>query len=199
MPFRFRHPTLDDAALLLAWRTDPAITRFMFTDLEGATVETQRAWLRGMAGRADVRHFVIEHRDRPVGYLAYSEIDRVNRRCSSGSYIVDPEARRGVAGLLYNFIMDYCFHGLGMNKMVNQFMEGNDAVIAIQRRLKIREVGVLRQHVWKHGRFHDVHLFELLKSEWDARPHPFPRERTLAAFPDGEGMDRRANSCDMDQ
>ena len=184
MPFRFRHPTEDDAAMLLAWRTDPAITRYMYTDLENADVGTQAAWLRAMAGRADFRHFVIEHADRPVGYLSYTDIDRVNRRCSTGSYIVDAAARRTVAGFLHSFITDYGFYRLGMNKMVNHFMAGNDAVIAIQRRLRIREVGVLRQHIWKHGRFHDVHVFELLRSEWETHPHPFPRERTLAAFAD---------------
>lgn len=180
--FRFRRPTLDDAAMLLRWRTDPFITRFMFTDIENPDVERQRAWLAAMEERRDFRHFIIEHEGRPVGYLSYSEIDPVHRRCSSGSYIAEPEDRRKLAGFLHPFIMDHCFYGLGMNKLVNQFMEGNDAVIRIQRLLKAREVGVLRQHVYKNGRFHDVYVFETLRSDWETHPHLFPRDVTLAAF-----------------
>jgi len=180
--FRFRRPTLDDAELLLRWRTDPVITRFMFTDIENPDVERQRAWLQAMEQRKDFSHFIIEHEGRPVGYLSYSEIDRVHRRCSSGSYIAEEQDRRKIAGFLHTFIMDYCFHGLGMNKLINYFMEGNDNVIRIQRVLKAREVGVLRQHVHKHGRFHDVLVFETLKSEWETHPRLFPRETTLAAF-----------------
>lgn len=182
MPFRFRRPIPDDAAMLLAWRTDPVITRFMFTDLEDPDVERQRAWIVAQDGREDFRHFVIEHEGRSVGYLSYSEIDRRHRRCSTGSYMASERDRRMLAGYLHSFIMDYAFHVLGMNKVVNYFMEGNDQVIRIQGVLKCRFVGVLEQHVYKHGRFHDVHVFETLRSAWESHPHPFPRERTLAAF-----------------
>lgn len=182
MPFRFRPPTLDDAGLLLRWRTDPAVTRFMYTDLEHADEDRQRAWLAAAAGRADFCHFVIEHGGRPIGYLSYSDIDRVHRRCSSGSYIGDRSAGGTVAGLLNTFILDYCFHGLGMHKIVNSFMAGNDAVIRIQRLLKFREVGVLRDHIFKYGRFHDVTLFEMTRDEWEAMRHSFTRDHTLAAF-----------------
>ena len=34
MPFRFRPPNIDDAEMLLDWRTRPEITRYMFTDLD---------------------------------------------------------------------------------------------------------------------------------------------------------------------
>lgn len=180
--FRFRRPTPDDAETLLRWRTDPVITRFMFTDIEDPSVERQRAWLAAMEQRRDFRHFIIAHEGRDVGYLSYSDIDRLHRRCSSGSYMAEERDRRKIAGFLHNFIMDYCFYGLGMNKLVNYFMEGNDTVIRIQRVLKAREVGVLKEHVWKHGRFHDVHVFETLRSDWETHPRLFPREVTLAAF-----------------
>jgi RimJ/RimL family protein N-acetyltransferase len=181
--FQFRRPTLDDAAMLLRWRTDPVITRFMFTDLADPDLERQRAWLQTVERRPDFRHFVIEHEGRPVGYLSYSEIDWIHRRCSSGSYMAEEGDRRRLAGFLHSFIMDYCFHAMGMNKIVNYFMDGNDNVIRIQRVLKTREVGLLKEHVWKNGRFHDVLVFETLRAEWEKHPHPFPKERTLAAFP----------------
>lgn len=181
--FQFRRPTLEDAEMLLRWRTDPTITRFMFTDLTDPGVERQRVWLSAMEQRKDFRHFVIEHEGRAVGYLSYSDIDRTHRRCSSGSYMAEDRDRRKLAGFLHPFIMDYCFYGLGMNKIVNYFMDGNDSVIRIQHLLKARPVGVLKEHVWKHGRFHDVHVFESLRAEWEAIPHLFPRDRTLAAFP----------------
>lgn len=182
MLFRFRRPTPDDAAMLLAWRTDPVITRFMFTDLENPDVDRQRAWLVSVERREDFRHFVIEHEGRPVGYLSYSDIDRLHRRCSTGSYMVSDRDRRMLAGYLHSFIMDYAFHVLGMNKVVNHFMAGNDQVIRIQSVLRCRFVGVLEQHVFKNGEFHDVHVFETLRSAYEARPRPFPPERTLAAF-----------------
>jgi len=83
---------------------------------------------------------------------------------------------------MHAFIMDYCFYALGMNKVVNSFMEGNTKVLKLQTILRYRPVGVFREHVRKYGRWHDVHVFEMLKREWETHPRPFPREVTLAAY-----------------
>lgn len=186
MLFRFRPPTPDDAAMLLDWRTDPDITRFMFTDIIDGTVEKQRDWLAAMAQRSDFRHFIIEHDGAPLGYLNYADINWLHRRCSSGSYMMTDYARKMLAGYLYAFIMDYAFYGLGMHKLVNYFMDGNDKIIKIQRMVKHREVGILKDHIFKYDRFHDVYVFELLESEWRHHPRAFTRDQTLAAFPPAE-------------
>lgn len=182
MPFTFRKPAPDDAAMLLAWRTDPVVTRFMFTDLEHADVDKQRAWLAAMETRRDFRHFIVEHDGAAVGYLSYSEIDWTHKRCATGSYMATPQARRMLAGYLHAFIMDYACYVMGMHKVVNYFMAGNDNVVKMQRILKCREVGVLKEHVCKYGVFHDVHVFETLESEWRNHARAFTRAQTLAAF-----------------
>lgn len=180
--FGFRRPVPDDAGMLLRWRTDPEVTRYMFTDIENPDIERQRVWLAGLAGRPDFSHFIMTTGGRDIGYLSYSSIDRHHGHCSSGSYVALPDDRRKLAGLIYPFIMDYCFFTLGMNKLVNYFMAGNENVIRIQRTLRMHEVGVLRQHVFKDGRYHDVHIFEFLREDWEKHRSPFPREVTLAAF-----------------
>lgn len=181
MPFRFRRPTLDDAEMILGWRTRPDITRYMYTDIE-PDIDRQREWLKACETRSDFKHFVIEAEGGPVGYLSFAEIDRTHRRCSSGSYIADTSRGRRLNGFLYPFILDYCFHRLEMHKLVNTFLEGNDKVIRIQRALKFHEVGTFRRHIFKYGRWHDVTVFEMLREEWEARPRLFPVEHTLAAF-----------------
>lgn len=183
MPFRFRRPNLEDAALLLEWRTRPEISRFMITDII-PDLERQRQWLTACAARDDYRHFLIVLEDEPVGYLSYSGIDHVHRHCSSGSYLISGAKIRRVSGLLYQFILDYAFFSLNMHKITNSFLEGNDKVIAIQERIGFRRVGVQHQQVWKYGRWHDLWLFEMLRETWEGRPAPFPRQQTLTAFED---------------
>lgn len=183
MPYRFRAPTVDDAERLLAWRTRPDVTRHMFTDIENPDVDRQREWIAATNTRDDVRHFVIEVEEgRPIGWLGFSDIDRVNRRCSSGLYIGDPLDRKKYSGLLATFIFDYCFYVLDMNKLVNQFMDGNSRLIKIQNLIGFREVGVFKSHIWKYGEWHDVHVLELIRADYEMKPRLFPLEHTLAAF-----------------
>lgn len=182
MPYRFRPPVPDDAAMLLDWRTRPDVTRHMFTDIEDPDVERQRAWIAAMNERDDVRHFVIEVGGRPIGWLGFTEIDRRNRRCSSGLYIGEASDRKRHSGLLAPFIFDYVFHVQDMNKLVNMFMDGNARLIKVQTLVGFREVGVLKRHIWKYGEWHDVHLLELHRADYEARPRLFPLEHTLAAY-----------------
>lgn len=186
MSLRFRQPTLDDAERLLAWRRDPDITRFMFTDLpEGQTVDDQKGWLTRCAGRDDFHHFVIEHKDKPVGYCNFvMDHDPVHHACATGSYVGEAGARAPLAAVLHSYLMDYAFYALGVHKVVNLFMTGNDKVIEMQRRLKCREVGTLREHVFKNGEYHDVVMFELLERDWRDHPHTVDRKTALAAFED---------------
>jgi len=191
-PYHFRIPTPDDAETLLDWRTRPDVTRHMFTDIEKASVERQREWIAAMNARDDVRQFVIEvEGGRSIGWLGFTEIDRRNRRCSSGLYIGDATDRKRYSGLLGPFIFDYCFHVLDMNKLVNQFMDGNARLIKIQTLLGFREVGVFKRHIWKYGEWHDVHVLELHRADHEARPRLFALEEALAAFdptPVGTGV-----------
>jgi UDP-4-amino-4,6-dideoxy-N-acetyl-beta-L-altrosamine N-acetyltransferase len=184
MSYRFRKPTLDDAQQLLEWRTTPEISRYSFTDVV-YDLDRQRAWLERSAARQDLRHFVVCNDETPVGYLAFTDIDWANRRCTSGSYIGVPSERKRIGALWTWYLHDYCFYRMGMHKLVNYFMAGNERVIRGQTLNGFRQVGTFRDHICKNGVWVDVHAFELLREEWDAFPRRiFPVEKTLAAFED---------------
>jgi len=182
IPLQFRHPTHDDAAMLLDWRTRPEITRLMFTDLVDPTLEKQMAWLDRSAGRQDFRHFVMTWEDRPVGYLSY-DIDLANRRCSPGYYLVTEPRERWIGGVTFDYIVDYPLFGLGLEKIVYQIMGGNAHFIRAKRLLGVREVGVFERHVFKYDTWFDVHLIELTRENRAKAKRMFPLEQTLGAFP----------------
>ncbi|GGF24033.1 hypothetical protein GCM10011611_32670 [Aliidongia dinghuensis] len=182
MPFTFRRPTIEDAKLLLDWRTQPDITRYMLTDID-YDLERQKRWLAAVAHRSDYEHFIVLRHGMPVGHLSYSEIDRVNRHCVPGTYLILEPHERHLAAYTNSFILDYCFYRLDLNKAIFTIMSGNVNFVKAKRLMGVREVGVLKEHVFKYGQFHDLHMFELTRAEWETRPRLFPREKTLSAFP----------------
>jgi|HubBroStandDraft_1064217.scaffolds.fasta_scaffold00314_6 RimJ/RimL family protein N-acetyltransferase len=182
MPFKFRPPVIADAEMLLDWRTRPEITRFMFTDLE-PDLERQRDWLRTSASRTDFVHFIVEWRDRPIGYLSFAEIDPTHLRCTPGTYLVLEPGERYIAAFTHSFVLDYAFYRLGLRKVCYAIMAGNENFIRAKPLHGVRSVGVLREHFSKYGVFHDVHLFEITETEWRGQRRLFPRDKTLAAFP----------------
>lgn len=183
MKFRFRKPLLDDAELILDWRTSPDITRHMYTDVE-YDLDKQRAWLERCRTREDYRHFLMLVDERPVGFLCFHNIDWHNKHCSNGSYVGVPGQESQMIGALCTwFIHDYVFYHLSMHKMFTTFMGSNERVIKGQIVNGLRHVGTFKEHILKNDIYHDVEIFELLKTEWDAcKRRPFTVDQTLAAF-----------------
>ncbi|HVJ52108.1 MAG TPA: GNAT family protein [Aliidongia sp.] len=182
MPFTFRRPTLADAEMLLDWRTRPEITRFMLTDIEN-DIEQQRRWLATCETRRDYEHFIVLRAELPIGYVSYAQIDRVSRHCVPGTYMVLEPAERHLASYTNTFILDYCFYRMDMNKAIFTIMAENERFIRAKHMAGVRLVGILKDHVWKYGQFHDLHMFEQTRGEWEATKRIFRREHTLAAFP----------------
>lgn len=180
MEITFRRPTIDDAEMILKWRTDEKIARFQFSEIN-PTLAEQIQWLKDVETRTDYEHFLICVDDRPIGYQSYSHIDHHHKTCSSGNYIYDDKDKI-YGGFLHCYLMDHCFHTMGMHKIINYFMAGNDKVIKMQTKLKCSPVGILKEHILKDGKRHDVHIYELLASEWANHPKPFKKDITLAAF-----------------
>lgn len=169
MTISFRRPTLDDAALLLEWRSQPRINEMMFTNIQPGDISKHREWLKSCEVRNDYEHFIILGDDKPVGYLSYSEIDQINGHCSCGSYFGTPEGARKFGGHVHAYFMDYIFYVLNMRKYVIHIMDSNTRVLKLQRLLGLREVGVLKEHIIKGGIPKDVYVFELLKKDWETR------------------------------
>lgn len=184
MSLKFKAITEDDAELLLKWRTDPEITKNMFTDLSNPSVASQQAWIRSVNQRDDFRGYLICDDDTPVGFLCFSDIDWHNQRCSTGSYIYDRAPRLKYSATLHTYICNYVFHCLKLNKIVNYVMNANEKVLKIQLLHKTRLVGHFKEHIFKHGKFHDIHIFEQLKSDWINQKQHFPLSQIQAAFDD---------------
>lgn len=180
MKIYFRNLTINDAELTQKWRTSTGVSQFQFSDIS-PTVDQQKQWIRACEKKEDFKHFIICIDDRPIGYQSFTEIDFINKKCSSGNYIYKDEDRL-YGGFLHCFIMDYCFYKLKMNKMVNYVLTENTSVIKIQKKLKNRHVGILKEHILKNGVYHDVSIFELIEKDWQTYSKPFNKEQTLSSF-----------------
>jgi RimJ/RimL family protein N-acetyltransferase len=169
MTISFRSPTLNDSSLLLEWRSQSRINEMMFSDVHSFDEEKQREWLLSCDRREDYMHFMIIGDGEPIGLLSYSGIDRINGHCSCGSYFGSVAAARKYGGHMHAYFMDYLFYVLGMRKNVIYILGSNKKVLKIQQLLGLRSVGVLKQHILKRKIPTDVHIFELLKEDWEER------------------------------
>lgn len=159
---------LDEKALpqVLAWRCDPDVSRYLFTDVDD-NLEQQRHWFRQVSSDPRCLHWLIHCQEKSIGLAYLSDIDFDNLRCSCGFYIGEPRFRR-FGGLILPGIVNYVFGQLAFHKIYGEVMEGNNNVLKLHEIHGYRLVGIQQEHIFKYGRWHDVHLFELHRSHWEA-------------------------------
>ena len=65
--------------------------------------------------------------------------------------------------------MAYAFYDVGLNRLWGEILDFNGASFgAYVKKCGWRIEGILRSHVFRKGRFHDIYRVAILKSEFDA-------------------------------
>lgn len=103
-----------------------------------------------------------------IGYVQLTEIHYINSSANfSGIVIGDKDYQDGFAWLeTYLFVMEYAFERLGLNRLYGSSMIGNKNSNNIGSLLLWAKEGVLRQAVFKNGRYYDVAVSSILKDDY---------------------------------
>lgn len=155
-----------DLEMVMDWRMRPYITKYMNTD-PVLTMDGQRKWFERIKDRDDQINWIIHVEERPVGLINIVNIDRVNSRCSWGYYIADEKARSLKLALFLEWnLYDFVFERLKLNKLCNETWVENAQVVKLHMMCGGKQDGILRQHIYKNGAFHDISVGSILAKEW---------------------------------
>lgn len=170
--FRLRPPREEDAGTMATWFEDQEVTAWLSLRFPPSLADELR-WLSSVATSGDTILWVIEHEGRPVGTTAIAMIDWQNLRGSTGTLIGDKAAwGKGIAGEMMRLRADYAFTTLPLHKLKSGYIDGNVASGRAQAAAGYREVGRLRQEHYRHGRWHDFIVTELMRADWEQARRP---------------------------
>ncbi|HEV2673296.1 MAG TPA: GNAT family protein [Aliidongia sp.] len=163
----YRPVAIDDAEMLLRWRTSPTIGQYMLTEVDQDT-DRQRSWIAGTNARTDLVHRIIRVKGEDVGYCSVKITDATARIGTVGIYIGEPGTPTSLSAFNFIHILNHAFHPMGLHKIVNHILATNDRLLPAQKFNGYRHVGTLREHVLKHGQWLDMHIFEQTERDWMA-------------------------------
>jgi ribosomal-protein-serine acetyltransferase len=176
----FRHP-LDDATELRLLERHHARELFDLCDSNREHLRAFLPWIEHTHSASDVERFIesalrqfagndgfhagIWHCSRLVGCCGMHPIDWNNRAVSLGYWIDRAHQGRGIATAACRALADHCVVALGLNRVEIRCASDNARSCAIARRLGFRHDGTLRQAQLVAGRWLDIEVYSLLKSD----------------------------------
>ena len=160
---------LDKATQLqvLEIRNEEYIREWMFTE-NIINAEDHFAWIERLkTDKSQICLIIIDEKDQPFGAVNIKNIDKQNEIAELGFYKSQYIDEKGLMTNSLSTAIDFSFNVLRLEKIYSEVFEGNTKSLAIHKKLLFTEEGFLRLHKIKRGRRIGVHLFGLLKDEWE--------------------------------
>jgi len=148
-------------------RNEGFIRQWMFTE-DVISADDHLSWINGLETDNSQICFVIVDADiHPFGSVNLKKINENHKTAELGFYRTQNLGEKGLITESLKVLIEYSFQVLGLEKIYSEIFEGNIKSINIHKKLLFVEEGFLRSHITKNGVRIGVHLFGLLKSEWE--------------------------------
>jgi RimJ/RimL family protein N-acetyltransferase len=168
---RLRATERDDVKKFYVWVNDPDVTKYLSLYLPMSTVDEEN-WFDAMTRRdQSEKTLVIEMRDgenwKVIGNCGVFGIDPVNRFGELGIMLGEKdEWNKGYGTETMILLLRHCFDTLNLNRTYLQVYADNARAIRSYEKAGFVEEGRLREAVYRYGKYENVIIMSILRSEW---------------------------------
>lgn len=157
-----------DAEILMNLINDPEVENSVYGWSYPVSLSAQKKWISNLNTDTSVR-YAIEFESLMVGVAIISSIDMKNRSANMNIKLLKSARHKGVATRAIKLLVKYCFEELNMHCLTANVIEENVYSIKLFEKMGFSKDGVLRERVFKKGKYHNIVAFSLLKKEYYER------------------------------
>lgn len=166
MSIHLREIRTEDLEVIMAWRMDPDITRYMNTDPQ-LTLEGQRKWFHSISQNTDVLYWLIEIDGERAGVINLTGLDCPRGSLGWAYYIGEKRLRSMKTALALEMnLYDYAFDVLGKKELVGDIFTLNRGVIQLHLLCGSQIMEEKKNHVYKNGQYYDVTFMHITAERW---------------------------------
>jgi RimJ/RimL family protein N-acetyltransferase len=168
---RLRAPDRSDLPRFVAWLNDPDVRAGLMIVLPLSMAEEEE-WFENMLKRPQAEHpLTIEilqgEEWLPVGNCGFNNIDWRSRVAEVGIFIGDKRFwNQGYGTEAMRLVLKTGFETHNLNRIYLQVYENNLRAIRAYEKAGFVHEGRKRQAMFKEGRYLDILLMSVLRSEW---------------------------------
>ena len=170
---RLRAIEREDVKRYYEWVNDPEVTYGLSLYLPMSNLDEER-WFESATQRdPNEKPLAIEVREgkewKLIGNCSVFGVEWVSRTGELGIMIGDKSAwNRGYGTEVMTLLLRHCFETLNLNRAFLRVYAENARAQRAYEKAGFVEEGRMRQAVFKHGKYEDVVIMSVLRSEWFA-------------------------------
>lgn len=168
----FRGFEENDYILINKWRNDPDLQELTGGNFRHVSLDIEKNWVKekALSNRTEIYLAICLNDDskKMIGYLSLNKIDYINRTAEGGGIMIgDKDYRDGMIWIeVYQFITAYVFDVLNLNRIYGYCLSEHKLTMTIMPIMFYSLEGLLKQMIYKGGKYHDVAIWALLRDEY---------------------------------
>jgi RimJ/RimL family protein N-acetyltransferase len=158
-----------DLPEIYKWNNDFELKELFDSIIHFRSSECLKKDFEAHLGDTSTMEFTIVEKDtkKTVGRCTLYDVDFINRKCLCKLYIGDRESRdKGYGTESMLLLMKLVFHNLNLNRLGLWVFDFNKRAIKSYKKCGMKVEGIMREGIYRNGRYHDIYLMGILKQEY---------------------------------
>ncbi len=166
--FVIRESEFGDYEYFAKWESDPEITRYLSFDSDRTYEDVVKECFQNSIDPTKMDYTIVDReKNEPVGRMYISRIDRNCDSLDVTKYYLDKEYwGKGAGREILKELLEYCFTFLHMERVTLDYFTGNKRAASLYAGMGFSGEGVARHAARKDGKYYDLHLMSILRSEF---------------------------------
>ncbi len=170
---RLRGVERSDLLSFQAWLNDPEVTDHLSTYLPLSMIDEEQWFDRASQLEPDERPLAIELKEgrnwRLIGNSGFFNLEWANRCAEFGLFIGDKTVwNKGYGTETVQLLLKHGFETLNLHRIYLRVYSTNPRARRSYEKAGFVLEGTLREAFYRHGKYGDVHIMSVLRSEWNA-------------------------------
>jgi RimJ/RimL family protein N-acetyltransferase len=131
----------------------------------------QKDWIEKISRSNKEKYLILELKNSEkydkIGLICLNDIDFINRSISVGGHILEDFSAKGHGKKMYEIIFQICFNIWNMNRVWLIVLKKNQKAINLYQKMSFIVEGVMRQAIFKDGKYEDYFLMSILQEEYN--------------------------------
>ncbi|RJP95081.1 MAG: N-acetyltransferase [Desulfobacteraceae bacterium] len=159
----------DDYKNTINWRNDDEIWSMLVGPKHFVSPDYEKKWVEeAIFDKINIRLAIcLKKNNEHIGNIYLNEIDWINRSAVAGILIGDKRYwGGGYAVEAYLLLFSFAFLDRGLHRISMPILEYNTKSQSVAEKLGGIREGLLREAVYKNGKYHNIVIFSFLKDEF---------------------------------
>ncbi|OQY09032.1 MAG: GNAT family N-acetyltransferase [Marinitoga sp. 4572_148] len=170
---RLRAYSKNDLKKALEYINDYEIKKFLTPGIPFPyKMEDEEKWYENINPNGKgIYDFAIELKETNeyIGGCGINNVDWKNSVATVGVFIGKPFFNKGYGTEAMDLLVDFVFNEMNMNKVKLHVFSFNKRAIKSYEKVGFKVEGVLREQIFREGKYHDEIIMGLLRREWKTR------------------------------